>query len=469
MKKSFFFSISLIFCFSVVGFLAIGLKESPKSASKSPEQSLEQESSRPSKLNSKDKKKLWTKKTKTLGGEKSSSELQAMAQKNSREKNPALKQALNKNQPVKKENRASALKLNPATAPAQPPAEVNIQDKIENTFKRFLMIIESHPRESKEYKQASSFLERTLYDEVSFESLKLLSELYLQKKDRAGHLRITKALSLSYPEKAESFYLLGRAHQAFSETLEDKDELEANRNKMLESYQKALDLDPKHRPSYEFFLKQLMILDEESQELKHTRESLNVVMDMLKYLKEKRDYILLCEAYYDTSFIRQTQKACVKSIKKNRNDPISLMTLAFSLPDKKKREEKLLEIASKHPKSFKTQYKIGLYFRKRSPDLAIPPLLRASQIQPDHLRLNEALSRLLLRNNREEEAYLYFLKACLLSDGVFLSEFKSALGFLRRKKKIELAIKFDRGVKECFKIIKERRQNKMAEIDRSAV
>ena len=339
--------------------------------------------------------------------------------------------------------------------------EVNVKDKIEETFKKFLKILEPHPIESKEYKKAASFLEKTLYDEVSFDSLKLLSELYLKKEDIKGHLRVVKAISVSYPSKAESFYLLGKAHKAFSEILEDEDELEANQKKIFENYRKALKLDPKHAPAYQVFLKELMILDEESQELKHSKESLSTVMDMLKYLKEKQHYILLCEAYYDTNFIRQTQKACVKSIKKNRNDPISLMTLAFSLSNKKKRDEKLLEIGGKYPNSFKTQYKIGLYFRKEnSPEQAVTHFIRASQIQPDHLRLHEILSRLLLRNNREEEAYSYFLKTCLLSDGVFLSEFRNALGILRRKKKVEAAIKFDKGVKECFQKIKDKKQNK---------
>ena len=335
-------------------------------------------------------------------------------------------------------------------------SEVSVKDKIEETFKKFLKILEPYPIESKEYKKAASFLEKTLYDEVSFDSLKILSELYLKKEDLKSHLRVIKALSVSYPSKAESFYLLGKAHKAFSETLEDEDDLEANQKKIFENYRKALKLDPKHAPTYQVFLKELMILDEESQELKYTSESLGIVMDMLKHLKEKKHYILLCEAYYDTNFIRQTQKACVKSIKKNPNDPISLMTLAFSLPNKKKRDEKLLAIGSKYPNSFKTQYKIGLYFRKEnSPEQAATHFIRASQIQPTHLRLHEILSRLLLRNNREEESYSYFLRTCLLSDGVFLSEFRNALGILRRKKKIETAIKFNKGMKKCFQTIKQ--------------
>ena len=204
-----------------------------------------------------------------------------------------------------------------------------------------------------------------------------------------------------------------------------------------------------------------MDLDEESQTLKHTRESLNLVMDKLKHLNNTEDYILLCEAYYDTNFIRQTQKSCVKSIKKNPKDPISPMVLSFSLPNKKKREEKLIEIGSKYPNSFKAQYKIGLYFDKNnSPQKAITHFIRANKIKPEHLRLNEFLARLLLRNNREEEAYPYFFKTCLLTDGVFLSEFRNATGWLRNKKKIELALQYNKGVKECFQTLKNKKNKK---------
>ena len=251
--------------------------------------------------------------------------------------------------------------------------------------------------------------------------------------------------------------MLGKAHKALSKTIEDEKELELNREKMLDNYRKALKLDPKYTPAYEAFLKELMSLDEESQEMKHTRESLNLIMDMLKHLKQKEYYILLCEAYFDNNFIRQTKKACVKSMKKNPDDPIGMMTLAFTLSDRKKRDEKLIEIGSKYSNSFKTQYKIGLYFREKSPERAILYLMNASKIQPEHLRLNEILSRLLLTNNKEKEAYTYFLRTCLLSDGVFLTEFKNALGFLRRKKKIDLAVKYNRGVKKCFQTIKKKK------------
>ena len=400
------------------------------------------------------------KESKPSSGEKKSTKVEEKSEKESEESPKTKTLSLSSQESRQREEENKSQKPNKLEGKTKPqtPVQMKTQDKIEETFKKFLKILETHNSQSSEYKRAASFLEKTLYDEVSFDSLKVLSELYLKKGDAKGHLRIMKAVTVTYPDKAESFYLLGKAHKAFSKTIEDEEESQSNRQKMLESYQKALKLDTKHSPTYEVFLKELMILDEESQELKHTRESLSLVQDMLKYLKQKQHYVLLCEAYYDNNFIRQTQKACVKSIKKNPNEPISLMTLAFSLPQKKKREEKLLEIGSKYPNSFKTQYKIGLYFKEDSPELAINHFLKASQIQPDHLRLNTILSRLLLRNNKEKEALPYFLKTCLLSDGFFLSEFKEAMGFLRRKKKIETVIQFDKGVKKCYKAIREKKK-----------
>ena len=367
------------------------------------------------------------------------------------------------NKSVKKGISAPPKKKTEKEAGKEAGKEANIQDTIENTFHQFLNLLKSHPPHSKEYKKVSSFIEKTLYNEVSFDSLKVLAELYLQKEDKQSYLRLVKAISVSYPDTAESFYLLGNAHKALLKTVESAEEQELHRKKMLESYSKVFELNPKHAPTYEAFLSELMDFDEEIQEAKHTRESLNLVMDMLKYLKEKKHYILLCEAYYDNKFIRQTKKACVKSIRHNPNDPISLMTLAFSLSNKKKKDDKLTEIASKYSNSFKTQYKIGLYFKDEFPDKASVYLIKASQIQPDHLRLNEILARLLLKNNQEEMAYPYFLKACLLGEGVFLSEFKTALGVLHRRKKIDIAAKFDKGVTECFQNLKERKKNSKKE------
>ena len=346
-------------------------------------------------------------------------------------------------------------KSNPQPSLEKEPKKSSLlEDKIEASFKEFLKILSSHPKRSTEYKKLSSFVEKTFYDSVSFNSLKILADLYLEKEDMSGYLLVLRAAAVSYPTNPEVFYLLGKAYKILEESLEDPEELEENTKKIIENYKKALQLDQKYREAYEGLLKEIMIFDKEKQKFVHNRDSLNLVIDMLKSLNDKKDYSLLCEAYYDNNFLRQTRKACVKSIKKNPKDPISQLILAFTLKDKKKREEKLLSIGVKYPNSFKTQYKIGLYFQNISLTHSIAHFEKAQKLQTENLALTEKLARLLLKNGRQEEAYPYYLKSCLLSEGAFLEEFKGTIGFLRTHKKEDLVETFNKGITECYQTVK---------------
>ena len=335
-----------------------------------------------------------------------------------------------------------------------------VQNKIEDVLKEFIVILQAKPVQSEEYKNAVAFLERSLYDQVSFNSLKVLSEIYEKKADLSGHLKVVKRLSVNYPERAESFYLLGKAHKKLSETIKDDEEFEDNQSKIIAGYHRALKLDPKHIPSYNALLEELMESNPDYPESKkHTRASLNLVMEMLKNLKDNKYYILLCEAYYDNKFIRQTRRACVKSMRRNSKDPISPLILSLSLSNESKRQEKLLLVADKHPDSFPVQYRVGLHFRENSSGLAIAHLLKAHKLSPDHLRLNQILAWLLFRNNREEKALPYFLKSCLLTEGGFLADFRRAHRILSQKKNVDLVIKFNKSIKECYQKARQKNLN----------
>ena len=335
--------------------------------------------------------------------------------------------------------------------------KILVQNKIEDVLKEFLIILEVKPVQSTEYKNTVAFLEESLYDQVSFRSLKILSEVYEKKGDLKNHLKVIRYLSVNYPERAESFYLLGKAHKSLSETIENDKVFEDNQNKITGSYNRALKLDPKHIPSYNALLEELMESNPDYPESKkHTRASLNLVMEMLENLKDNKYYISLCEAYYDNKFIRQTHKACVKSMKRNPKDPISPLVLSLSLPNEAKRMEKLLLVADKHPDSFPVQYRVGLYFRKNSSGLAIAHLRKAHKLNPDHLRLNQILSGLLFRNNREEEALPHFLKSCLLTEGGYLTDFRKARGILSQKKQVDLVIKFNKEIKKCYQKVRQK-------------
>ena len=70
-----------------------------------------------------------------------------------------------------------------------------ISEKIKKVFVDFLEILESKSINSKEYIKAVHFLENSLYDEASFETLKILAKTYENKEDFRNQIKVLKRLS----------------------------------------------------------------------------------------------------------------------------------------------------------------------------------------------------------------------------------------------------------------------------------
>ncbi|MCZ0932950.1 MAG: hypothetical protein OXJ52_07350, partial [Oligoflexia bacterium] len=105
-------------------------------------------------------------------------------------------------------------------------------------------------------------------------------------------------------------------------------------------------------------------------------------------------------------------------------------------------------------------YKTGLYFRDKSPRSAILYLTSAHKLNPKHVKLNKMLAKLLFDNKEEEKSYVFFLNSCLLTEGLFLEEFRKATGGLRRRNKVDLIVKFRKGIQECYQTVKKQKQKK---------
>ena len=323
-----------------------------------------------------------------------------------------------------------------------------VSQKIKKVFVEFLEILERKSIDSKEYIKAVHFLENSLYNEASFETLKILAETYKNKKDFPNQIKVLNILSVSYPEKAESFYLLGSAYShLFFHQKEDKEE---NKTKSIENLNKALKKDKKFVLAYEGLIKILKSKKEDTDQDIHTKESLSVIIDMLKNLKNHKHYIDLCKAYYDNKFFKQSRKACKKSIAKNPENPISPLILALSLKDKKESEKAILDVSEKFKESFFVQYNTALYFMKKNPRLAIIYFDSAHALQPDNVTLNKIMSLFLFENDQEDKSYKHFLKACLLTKGKFIREFRKAKSRLRKKALVDLILKFQKGIDQCF-------------------
>ena len=177
---------------------------------------------------------------------------------------------------------------------------------------------------------------------------------------------------------------------------------------------------------------------------------------MLKNLKKSKYYIDLCKAYYDNKFFKQSRRTCKKSIAKNPKDPISPLILALSLQNKKESEKRILEVSERFKKSFFVQYNTSLYFKEKNPRLATIYFASSYAIQPENIILNKIMALFLLKNNQEEKSYKHFLKACLLTKGKFIREFKKAQSHLRKKALVDLVVKFQKGIQQCFLFSKKK-------------
>ena len=339
-----------------------------------------------------------------------------------------------------------------------------VSQKIKSVFIDFLEILDKESVSSNEYAKAVRFLENSLYNEASFETLKILATAYQEKKDFQNQIKVLNILSVNHSNKSESFYLLGMAYQDLY--LKDKNGIDKTReykNKAIESFNQALKVNKKYFLAYKSLMDLLMTKNVKTDEDIHTKESLSVAIEMLRNLRKNKHYIQVCKAYYDNQFLKQSRKACAVSVKKNRKDPISPLMLALSRNKKEETDKELLQVAEKFKKSFFVQYKTALYFMDKDSKVATTYFDRAYALQPENIKLNKIMAQFLFHQKEEEKSYKHFLKVCLFTDGKFLRAFRSAKSQLRSKNMKDmkkLLLKFQKGIDECFYSVRKKKRKK---------
>ncbi len=334
----------------------------------------------------------------------------------------------------------------------------NVTKMIKKVFIDFLDILEKEPLNSKEYAKAVRFLENSLYSEANFETLKLLATVYKEKKDFINQTKVLNILSVNYSNNPEAFYLLGMAHKHLY--LNEEEDKKENKEKSITNFNQALKINPKHTLAYESLMDILMTENPKTKEKIHTKESLSVAMDMLRTFKKNKYYIQLCKAYYDNNFIKQSRKACTKSVQKNPNDPISPLILALSRKNIKRTNKELLAVAKKFKESFLVQYKTALFFMDKDPKVATTYFNSAYILQPENITLNQIMAQFLFDNGEEEKSYTHFLNACQLTDGNYLRKFRIAKRQLRKKNMPDLIVTFQKGIDQCFLSAKKKHSQK---------
>ena len=322
--------------------------------------------------------------------------------------------------------------------------------KILQKFKRYLKIVDDGKEESKAYSQAVSFLESSFYRDASFETLTVLADVYKEKKDINNELKIRKVIVSNFPKNPKSYYMLGLVYKKLyykNENIEDK-------KLAIENFNLAIRKNKKYEEAYLHILE--LIKGDEA----HTPKTLSLVFEMNRYIKKPKYYIDLCEAYFETNYFKQSLRACKLAQKKNSGDPKSKMLYllsSISLKKNKKKENELIEVANKYKNSKAVQERAAFYFQSKDKPLAIKYFQRAIEIDPNSKKSHIALSQLLFEKSPVQSAQ-YFLKACLLTEGGYLSEFQKAKNKVRYKNKSAEAI-FIQGIDECFLESRKKKTN----------
>ena len=313
-----------------------------------------------------------------------------------------------------------------------------------------ISVLDKESPGSERYKKEVQSLETSVYNHASLNSLEVLADIFNKKEDTVNQIQVLEIMASNYPENPRSHYLLGVAYKKVYLESTAKDEDEA-KSKAIESLSRSIRLNRKYQESYEELLPLLT-------ESGHNQYSLELIKDMIRYFSNPKNYVRLCEAYYETNFVKQTRKACRKAIEENPGEPTAPLFLAFVQEEKKNITQKVEEAAENFPDSYVVQFKTGLFFLKSNPTLAIKYLKRAVTVQPRSHKAQNHLAWLLFNDNQVKKSYEHFFQSCVHSQGVFMKDFQKATAMLGYKKQSALTVrKWKKGIDKCFQSLKAKK------------
>lgn len=326
-------------------------------------------------------------------------------------------------------------------------------------FEKIISNLKKEAFNSEKYKKKVHALETAFYNKATFDSLELLAELFDKKHDNTNHIKVLEMTVSNYPENPKGHFLLGMGYKHLYLKEMTKDNFKTKES-AIESLSQAIKLDRKYKEAYEQLLPLLM--KQELSKAGHNHFSLSLIKDMIRYLNDPNNYSLLCEAYYETNFIRQARKACLKATEEDPKQPKNHLYLAFVQENKKDINKKVEETAVKFSDSYPVQFQAGLFFVKENPSLAIEYLGKATEIQPHSHPAHIQLAWLLFNSDRVKKSYKHFFQSCIYSNGKSMKDFQTATAQLRLKKKISVTTKtfsierkWRKGISECFNQLKE--------------
>ncbi len=316
-------------------------------------------------------------------------------------------------------------------------------------FKKSLKILTRKPILSDDYTKTVTFLESNLYYNAHFDTLNLLTEIYKKNGDFLNQLKVLNILVTDYPKNPLSHYKLGLAYkELFLKNHKPEDKKNA-----INNLSNAIKINRKYELAYTELLPLLLKKDT------HTKSSLSLTMEMIRYIRKPIYYSYLCKAYFDNKYLTQSQRACKKAIAKNPEDPQSKMLYALSQEIPRKVVKKVINLSKEYKKSFYIQFKTGLFFMETNPTQALLYLNTALKLDPTSVELLQTLSKFLFNQGQYKKSYKYFLKACILSKGSFMLEFQKAKSRVAHKDETLIPL-FKKGIEKCFNSIKSKKTKK---------
>lgn len=251
-------------------------------------------------------------------------------------------------------------------------------------------------------------------NEISDDSLVILSEAYSASKDYSGEIRALQIYAERNPDRFRPHHLLGLAYIKSKNTTEAATHLRT-----------SIQLAPKHKPSYEALLNLFV-------EAKKNYECRLLLNDMIRIFGNKKEYLhLQCKLFNEDGYLEQAVESCKGAVANDPKFPDSHVYLANTYYNQGNitAAERIFRTASVQFKNSEfVQYATGEFYRnEKNYPTSVRYLENAVKINKTAMRSQLALAQALFEDKRYADALRHFENSCKLDKSSdTLTELKTA-------------------------------------------
>jgi tetratricopeptide (TPR) repeat protein len=274
-------------------------------------------------------------------------------------------------------------------------------------------------------------------NEISNDSLVILAESYFLNGDKNNRIRMLEIYVEREPDRFKSNHLLGKAL------------LDAEKYNDAAPYlRRAIELAPKHRPSYDVLLEMFI-------KTKNNYEARVLVQDMQKIFGNKKEFDNhLCRLYTLESYLEQAENSCLLAVKNDPKTPENHVYLAQAYYDQKNKTaaERIFKTSANQFKASEfVQYAAGqFYLEEKNFPAAVRYLQTAVKLKNDSYRSHLVLAMALYESRKVADALPHYKRACELDKTKdAIKEFRVASAKLYKGGDVEWANKYDSIITVC--------------------